>query len=266
MQPGISYILPVGIIDIDADVPVNENLKVTYFLLTGSYPLGGEPPAKVWDILGRSLVSCFTYKTFLIILEPDGLLNLYSYDPNIKEFSATSSGLNGGWNIFNMVLPTSTGFIGRWASDGNLQEYNVDDLGGIAGIGVTGTGFGAYSMITSSPYHNALFCMKPAGGMSCVQREGTQWTKFTDLGTGWDQYGMITAYSNGILAVDINGDLWFFPVGQDLTVGEKLHAGSRWDHYRRLFSYGTDLLAEDANGILWQYKFDLRGFWEVKAP
>lgn len=263
INAGESYLLPVSIRSVDNTIPVNEDLRTTYFLITGNYPLGEEPPKKAFDLNGKNLTSLFTFNNFLSVFESNGVVILYPYESSIDGFNTMGNSPNTGWNIFDTLMPYDGSFIARWGDGtGRLWRYPVDVNGNITPATEIGSGFQMFDLIVSSLYHHSLFCRKPDGELLCYPYSGT-WGNVTSLGTGWDAYSQILTYRKDILALDSSGDLWLFPVDDQRNVGERQKVGRGWNKYSRILSFGTDLLALDNDGILWQYKFDIRGFWDV---
>jgi hypothetical protein len=267
-----TYLLPVTIQSLSATANVipHDLKKTSWWVLSVNIPeepVEIAPPTNVFNVAGRNLISLFVYGNFLVTHETNGLINLYAYDASGQIFSTTSSSTNGGWNVFNTLMPSTTGFIGRWADSGNLWEYTVDQSGFLAGDFQTkGTGFNDYLTITSSVFHDALFGIKSTGELYGIKREGTQWTSIAvKMADGWNQYSNVVAYGNGILATDSNGYLWFFTVNQDLSIDSGVLTGTGWEMFQNLFVFGNNLLTI-IDDQLWMYSFDLDGYWKAVLP
>ncbi|MBN8853141.1 MAG: DUF1735 domain-containing protein [Sphingobacteriales bacterium] len=266
IEGGVSYLLPIGISKTGNGVPVNDQHDIVYLLITGSYPLGKEPPKQVFDLSGKSLISAFPYQNAFIMVETNGTFSTHEWDATNNVYKTADVFPNGGWNIFDKVLGSSTKIITRWAGSGNLWEYPFDvSKRNMAFDGVTrGTNFNNYDIISYSQQFDALLCRAPAGELSLIKRSAAAWDQKTILGTDFASYTMIEAYLNGFLCVDAGGELYFYPINNDLTLGAKAHAGSGWSKYKSIMSRGNQLLALDYGGVLWQYNFDLAGFWDIR--
>ncbi|MCC2599912.1 DUF1735 domain-containing protein [Sphingobacterium sp. FBM7-1] len=273
IEPGVSYLLPVGIAQVDSDIPVNEKLKIAYLRITGSYPLGEEPPVKVWELRGRTFKDLFIVQGALSGLEVD-LLQFWEYNNLTGVFNndpVTGLG-SGGWGVFDVTIPTPTTLIARDVNGvysgvpGSIFEYPVNVANRtLAGLGVTGIGFNAYNIMSHSAHYNAIFAKTATGDLYIIRKEGTQWSNKLKIGEGFQIYTNMVAYQNGVLAVTQDGGLWFVAISESGELSEPQLVGSGWNIYSRLMVDGNDLLAlETSSGILWRYKFDLRGIWNVR--
>lgn len=265
VEPGVSYLLPVGVAEVDAAIPINEQLRVAYIRITGTYPLGEEPPTQVFELSGRGLISVMALQGALVVVESNGLFNVYEYDGLSGKFKQESAIPNGGWNIFDLVLPTADGLITRWAGTGDIWEYglNVETRAWNADYQTKGVGFGAYDILTYSQHLRSIIARKATGELLLISKVSSQWTGVAVLGDGFDTYSMLEAYQNGLLAADNEGDLWFIELSADRTLLAPKLVGTGWNKYSKLIANNNNLLALDFSGKLWQYMFDLRGTWNV---
>jgi len=271
IEPGTSYLLPVGLAQVDADMLVNEQLSVAYIVITGTYPLGEEPPTKVWDLKGRSFKYLFTIQGALAGAEIDPL-DIYEYDNLAGVFKASPvPGLpTGGFGVFDIVIAHPAGLIARDANGvysgvpGAIFEYPVDvEKRTLSGLGVTGNGFNIYDLLTFSAGQNAIYGKKANGDLEVIRKVDGIWSSKTAIGSGYDRYTIIEAYQSGLLTMEPNGNLWYIDIAADGQLDEPRQVGSGWNRYSKLMANGDDLLALDFSGILWQYKFDLDGTWNV---
>ncbi len=266
IEPGESYLLPVGISTSGKGVAINDNLRIAYLLITGSYPLGKEPPIKVFDLAGKSIICILSYQNVIIYIENNGLLSTHEWDGLANCYGTTNIFPNGGWNIFDKVIGANGRVVTRWAGSGVLWEYPFDVASrsmGFDGV-VRGEHFNDYEIISYSKQYNALLCKKSSGELDLIQRSQTMWDIRTPLGNEFQKYRVIEAYLDGFLAIDGAGDLFFYPIKNDLSLGEMQHVGSGWNKYNTLMSKDHNLMAMDYAGILWQFNFNLAGFWEIK--
>ncbi len=266
IEGGKSYLLPIGISKAVNGIPVNEKYGVVYLLITGSYPLGKEPPKIVYDLSGKSLISAFLYQSALILVESNGVFSTHEWDAANNVYSPTDVFPNGGWNIFDMVLGSNGRLITRWAGSGMLWEYPFDvSKRSMSFDGVSrGTNFNDYDVISYSQQFDALICKTPAGELSLIKRSASAWDQKTTLSSDFADFSKIEAYLNGFLCVDQSGELFFCAINSDLSLGEKTHVGSGWSKYSKIMSRGNQLLGLDYNGVLWIYNFDLAGFWDIR--
>ncbi len=267
IEPGVSYLLPVGISSASSGFEINQKLKTVYLLITGSYPPGKEPPAKVFDLLGRSLISLVAYQNALILVETNGLFSTYEWSNENQAYGTNNIVPNGGWNIFDKVIGADNRLITRWAGTGILWEYPFDVKSraiSFEGV-VRGNNFNAYDIVSYSKAHNALICRKPGGELYLVKKSDILWDQTTLLGDSFSGFTKIEAYQDGFLAVDSQGEMFYYAVNATgLTLGTPQHVGSGWNKYRNILSKESALLAVDNGGLVWQFNFNLVGFWDVR--
>lgn len=271
IEPGTSYLLPIGMADVDADVRVNEKLKIAYILITGTYPLGEEPPTKVWDLKGKPFKYLFTIQGALAGT-PSDILEVYEYDNLAGVFKNDPvPGLpTGGFGVFNLVIAHPGGLIARDNNGvysgipGAIFEYPLNvEARTLSGLGVTGTGFNVYDRLTFSIKQNAMYGRLINGDLEVIRKSNTTWSSKTVVGSGYNKYTIIEGYQNGLLAMEPNGDLWYIDIEEDGQFVEPRQVGSGWNRYTTLIANGDKLLAVDFTGNVWQYNFDLRGIWNV---
>lgn len=265
--PGGAYLLPVGIKAVSGNVPVNESLKVAYFLLVGSYPLGKEPPTQAGEV-PDAYVSIFTYYNFLSLVQSDGggRLRSFSFNSQTGRFPTAESYSDGGWNYFSLVMPYDNRYVAR-EPNGALRTYSISSATGLASNMIPiGTGFNVYNLMTTSIVHKVIFGRNVNGElMAYPYTSGNiiSHDQAINLGTGWNDYTKIIGYADGLLALDSAGELWYFAIKADKTLADKKLVGKGWNIYKDLIAFGTDLLALDNNRILWQYKFNIGAVWEL---
>lgn len=271
IEPGRSYLLPVSITGSDITIPINDELKTAFIKITGTYPLGEEPPAKVWELRGRTFIYLLVVQGALAGSEMN-LLDIYEYDHLAGAFKYDPvPGLpTGGFGVFDIVIASPTGLIARDVNGvysgvpGSLFEYSIDVEGRtLSGIGITGNGFNAYDLLTFSANHNAIFGRMTDGSLELIRKVDGMWNGKITVGSGYDKYTIIEAYQDGLLAMESSGDLWYINIADDGQADEPRQVGSGWNKYSKLMANGDHLLALDFSGIVWQYEFDLRGTWNV---
>jgi hypothetical protein len=271
IEPGTSYLLPIGMVDVDADVPLNDKLKTAYILITGTYPLGEEPPAKVWELKGRPFKYLFTIQGALGGTASD-ILDVYEYDNLAGVFKNDPvPGLpTGGFGVFDLVIAHPGGLIARDNNGvysgvpGAIFEYPLNvEARTLSGLGVTGTGFNAYNRLTFSIKQNAMYGRMGNGDLEVIRKVNTTWSNKTAAGSGYDRYTIIEAYQDGLLAMEPNGVLWYIDIDEGGQFDEPRQVGNGWNQYSTLIANGDKLLALDFTGNVWQYNFDLRGVWNV---
>ncbi|MDR1121192.1 MAG: DUF1735 domain-containing protein [Dysgonamonadaceae bacterium] len=268
--PGQSWLLPVTIKSTDSDHAVSNTLKTVYFLISGAYPLGEEPPVQVFNTSGRIIQNLFTFYNYLVICEPvagNNAMEFYAHDAETGTFNPNYTPPQwGGWSDFNWTGAYVDAIISRYP-DGRIIWYSWDRNTAqvIANRGVLINGTDVFDKLIPSINHQCLFCVEPAGKMYAYPITGPNSVETAiEMGTGWEVYAQILMYGNNMLAVDGAGDLWLIPIDDQKNVGEKEKIGSGWNKYSHITAFGNDLLALDANGIVWLYKFDPNGFWTVK--
>lgn len=272
IEPGASYLLPVSIAEADVDIPINAGLKTAYIHIRGTYPLGEEPPTKVWDFGSRSFKYLFTIQGALAGTEMD-VLEVYEYDNSAGVFKNDPvPGLpTGGFGVFDVVIAHPNGLIARDVNGvysgvpGAIFEYPLNvEARTLSGLGVTGNGFNDYDHLTFSAKQNAIYGRKTNGELEVIRKVDATWSSKTVVGSGYDSYAIIEAYQDGLLAVEPGGNLWYIDIAEDGQLDEPRQVGSGWNKYNRLMDYGGKLLAVDFSGAVWQYNFDLRGTWNIQ--
>lgn len=267
-EAGKPYMLPISISSVDKNIPVNENLQTAYFLFTGEYPLGEEPPVQVFDATGKTIKNLFTFHNDLVVIEPnlqDGAMRFYLYDAETEMFSGYRGTLWYSWDAFVWTI-SYTDAILACQPDGTLIWYSWDKNTGnvISWLGPLGHGFNTYDKVISSINHKGLFCVAPNGKMTYLPIVGVNSLGTAiEMNTGWNIYTQILSYGSDILAIDAAGDLWLFPVDAQKNVGEKKKIGSGWNKYSHVTAFGNDLLTLGADGIVWKYNFNKNGFWDI---
>lgn len=263
IEPFQSYMLPVGISD-NATASINDALKTTYYVITGSYAPGEVPRAKALSLGDSAGTILFDFNGSLIRLQPsNGALLLYPEMEN-GEFGEPRA-IGQGWNIFNMVFYYGGNrLIGRWNDSGNLTQYNIDANGNFGASATVGFGWNIFTKII--PYKGALLGVDAAGNMTMYPLEegGFNFGKIKSIGSGWQSFTQLFAYGNSLLAIDTNGDMYQYPLSEEGEFGNRKKVGSGWDMYQLVITSGTDLLALDADGELWRYKFNPAGLWPLK--
>lgn len=265
IQPSKSYLLPISITAVGNGIPVNDNLRTLYLLITGAYAPGDEPPIKVFTLSDKSPIAAFPYQNAFIEVQSNGLFHTHEWDDQNKVYNPADVFPNGGWNIFNKVIGGNNELITRWAGTGDLWEYafDVSSRSISSDYSAHGKGFNEYDMMSYSNQFDALLCRKPTGELYLIKRGPTMWDIVTHLGDGFSKYIMLTAYQDGFLCVDAQGEMFFYPIKSDLSLGDMIHVGSGWNKYQSIISNGAQLQALDNNGVVWQYNFTLAGFWKV---
>ncbi len=268
MLPGKSYLLPIGISEVEgSELPLNESLTTTYFLFNGAYPLGEEPPVKVFDGSASTPVTPFTYGNYLTFISANNnRVYWFAYNSAAGTFNQAETGSDGDWGVlFNRVMPVPGGWVARW-TDGRLQTYTVTQTIGLAFYATyADRNYNDFDLMTTSMYHSALIGRQAGGELSLMTFDfaGNGVGAPVSLGTGWDEYIMIEGYRNGLLAVDSAGDMWFCTIDTAGTVGVKQLVGKGWNKYTRLVEFGERLIGVDARGTMWRYNFDIRAVWDI---
>lgn len=265
IKPSVSYLLPIGITTVGNGIPVNGNLRILYLLITGAYAPGDEPPIRVFNLTDNSPIAVFPYQNALVEVQSNGLFHTYEWDDQNKVYNSTDVFPNGGWNIFDRVIGGNNELITRWAGTGDLWEYafDVSSRSMTSDYAAHGKGFNEYDIMSYSDQFDGLLCRKPTGELYLIKRGTKMWDIVTQLGDGFSKYIMITAYQGGFLCIDAQGEMYFYPIKSDLSLGNMTHVGSGWNKYQSIISNGTQLQALDNNGVVWQYNFTLAGFWKV---
>ncbi len=258
-----SYLLPVTM---DAnDVTINQDLKTVYFLITGSYAPGNVPRTKLFQ-LEKDYISLFEYQGNIIEHSKSGEIIAFPYVQESNSFSPGITINSGGWELFHSIITIHDHLVGLSRTTGDLIKYPIKGLTILPGIEF-GFGFGAhFDMIL--PYKNAILCRKPiANGAELVKYplspDMTWGWPYPSLGGGWN-FNNIIPYTDCLLAIEDNGDMWRYPLTDDGVLGSRTKVGSGWNMYKKVFPYKTDLIAVDNDNVLWLYKFNLRGFWALK--
>lgn len=262
MLPFETYLLPISITN--ADVKINNAIRTTYYIITGSYSPGEVPREKVYSFGANAGTIMFDFGGKLIHRTPAGQLLLHPV-ANDGTFEAPSQ-IGGGWDIFNMVFYYGGNrLIGRDASGGgDITQYVIDANGNFGASKKIGYGWGIFSHII--PYKGALLGINGGGSMTMYPLEADDFNygQIRQIGIGWHAFTQIIPYQNSLLTIDANGNLYQYPLSDDGNFGARKHVGSGWDMYPLVFASGTDLLALDNDGDLWRYKFNPAGFWPLK--
>ncbi|MBO9634623.1 MAG: DUF1735 domain-containing protein [Chitinophagaceae bacterium] len=260
--PFETYLLPISITN--ADVKINNAIRTTYYIITGSYSPGEVPRQKVYSFGPNAGTTMFDFGGKLIRKTPVGQLLMYPV-ANDGTFE-TPSQIGVGWDIFNMVFYYGGNrLIGRAASGGgDITQYVIDANGNFGASKKIGIGWGIFSHII--PYKGALLGINGGGSMTMYPLEADDFNygQIRQIGIGWNTFTQIIPYQNSLLTIDANGNLYQYPLSDDGNFGARKHVGSGWDMYPLVFASGTDLLALDDAGDLWRYKFNPAGFWPLK--
>jgi hypothetical protein len=264
------YLLPIGIKQIGGSkAPVEEDLRVTYFLINGSYLPGQVPREKVYSFGHEVTLPIFTmYGSDLVRLDEGGGLQLFQVQADGTY--ANTRQIGWGWEgmQFMMYARDRIVVLNQWS---NLTQYFFDANYNYQSQGDFGWGWGGtlnlfpfkdrgLVAITAAGDLNR-FPMTDDGGWNYDGANGGYGT----IASGWGSYPILFCSGNNVMSVDNAGNLWANPLSDTYALGTRRQAGTGWDIYTKLIPCGDDLLALDANGDLWRYKFSPDAFWPLKA-
>lgn len=267
IEPFKTYMLAVTMQDAGGKTNVNEALKTTYFLVTGSYAPGEVPREKAasFGAAGGSFLIGFNDK--LIRRDPaNGNLLLYKPDA-AGVYNTTPATIGAGWDAFNLAFYYGGNRLIARNKDGgqDIVQFGIDPNGNL-GQGVTvGFGWSIFSKII--PYKGLLLGIDAAGNMTKypLKEDGAfDYGNISGIGAGWNTFVNIFPYGDALIAIEANGNMWQYPLTENGVFGSRVQVGSGWDMYVNVIPSGTDLLGQDAQGELWRYKFNPNGLWPLK--
>jgi hypothetical protein len=262
------YLLPVRIKGNDGDIPVKDDLRTAFFLITASYAPGQVPRDHMVKIENGDL-SIFQWgagsTAALIVRRPDN--NMWRYPYNGNGTFAAPVQIGSGWGDVDIFFP----FINppnndRWITrrkDGAIVHHLWTPTGGYISSAQTGAGWNNNDLIIG--HRGNVYNRNITTGVL------TRWTYITGFTGGpysvpgtWASFTQIVPYKNTLLGVEPNGDLIEHQMGADGALGAVRKVGSGWDMYKKIFQFENDLFAVDNNGDVWRYQFNPIGFWALK--
>lgn len=267
IEPFKTYMLAVTVNDAGGKANVNETLKTTYFLITGSYAPGEVPREKAasFGATGGNFLIGFNDK---LIRRDPATGNLLLYKPDAAGvYNTTPVNIATGWDAFNLGFYYGGNRLIARNKDGgqDILQFGIDANGNL-GQGVTvGFGWGIFSKIV--PYKGLLLGIDGAGNMTKypLKEDGSfDYGNIAGIGAGWNTFVNIFPYGDALIAIEANGDMWRYPLTENGAFGDRTKVGSGWDMYVNVIPSGTDLLGQDAQGDLWRYKFNPNGLWPLK--
>lgn len=154
-----------------------------------------------------------------------GVLSLYDVGQLrhlTKHDTPRRTRIGGGWNVYDRIVPATTGLVARDRT-GVLWSY--------AAVG--------------------------DGTLTARKRVGGGWNIYDKLTSGSDLTG---DSRDDLLATDKAGVLWLYPGRGDGTYAVRRRVGGGWGVYNELTASGNlggaaagDLVARDRSGVLWLY-------------
>jgi hypothetical protein len=244
--------------------------------LTGGVPAGGV----LGDVNGDGIDD-------ILAIDPAGNLWLY---PNTGSgdatmFAAPRSQVGIGWTGYTMAAvaslygPAQAGIVAIDPA-GNLWYYPNTGGSGLGTFGAPtqiGIGWNGYTVAGIANLNSApglgIVAIDPAGNLWYYPGTGgTGMSTFGSrilVGTGWTGYtaDVTDFYGNGhsdVLAVDPNGNLWYYPNSYPTgsgtsTFGAPIQVGSGWQGWQAV-DFGelngggqADIFGIDPSGNLWYY-------------
>ncbi len=110
-----------------------------------------------------------------------------------------------------------------------------------------------------------LYCRKPNGELMVYPLTGDlDWANsgIRSLGSGWN-HPVIFGYENSLIAIDVDGVMWSYPILGDGQLGLARKRGTGWDGHENIVVANGDLLCVDFRGTVWRIAFDDKGFWAL---
>ena len=268
------YLLPL-VLKTD-DVKMNEELNVTYYLVSASYKPGDVPRTEVNANIIEP-IEMFAYNDVCLLTRTaDGTIRRYGYEPTTETFSAPTVVQEnwttdmapyisaGGNNTLQVVNQFWTWIVIPANEDGtqisSLSEYTSIITGGC----------GIFDR-TIWNAHPSGFLARWGNGTGNIQYYpmSADWQTLggagVTTGLNFSVYDKIFVYGSDLIGIDAAGDMWLHEFSSaDNTFGSPVKKGSGWEDFTHVTSFGTNLVARDRDGKLWMYAFDLRGFWALK--
>ena len=265
MQSNSSYLLPVCIMDVDGETKLNEEYKITYFLITGSFEPGNVPREKVLSFGVKDVGLLFCKNEELIRRDVEG--NMLLYQPGEDGIFGDSRQFGSGWQFMDILfyMPYNR-ILGRDAPSTNINQYIIDDNYNFLGQRTIGWGWGDFSDII--PFKDLMvLALTPDGDIRKFplnQNGDWDYGNIISIGDGFNIYTHVFSYQSSLITIDEAGNMWQIPMTDDGVLSSKRSIGTGWDMYVKVICCNTDLLALDENGDLWRYKFDPNYFWPLK--
>lgn len=261
-----SYMLPVGIKQTSERESIVESLRVTYFVLTGSYLPGQVPREKVYSFGQEVTKPIFCRNQDLIRIDEDDNLQVYKLQEDGTYGAPRRIGQGWGGVDFMFYLPDNR-FVCRnpWL---NLTQYYIDEDYNFGFQRDIGWGWNNNKSIFAFK-DLAILSVHDGGNLvkyPINQNGDFDFGNISDIeSTGWGNYSQVLSYENNIIAVESNGNMWIMPLTDSFQAGTRRKIGTGWDIYNKIFQCGEDLLAVDKNGDLWRYEFNPTAFWPLKG-
>ncbi len=261
LEPFKPYLLPITV---EAEgAPVNEALQTVYFEVIASFGPGEAPREKILSLGAdqRNLLIPFVDGK-LIVRDEDGALQLYATDD--AGVFGNPVQIGAGWQIFNQIFYFEPDRVVGIATD--VIQYQVDGNGGFGSSRTIGWGWNIFEKIF--PYKHFLIGVRPDGLTTAYpynEQGDLDGANIRDIASDWNRYEQLFAYGSSLLGIEADGTLWQIPMSETNMPQQRVQLGSGWDMYQSVVASGNDLLAIDESGDLWRYKFDVKGFWPLKA-
>lgn len=158
----------------------------------------------------------FSNQTGVIARFPDGGLRLYALRAD-GTFAPTKT-IGSGFHIFDPFFAYGDDLMGR-KDNGELWIYPLDANGkfGTAST-ITGT-WNQYVQMWGSFSANVVIGLTSDGKLWSIPISGGAAGTAVEIGQGWDRFNLISSFGNDLIAREPDGDLWYYPVEANGTLG-----------------------------------------------
>lgn len=257
-----TYLLPISIKNSSGTEPINESLRTTYYLITGSYQPGSVPCEKVYSF-GKALANpiCICNTDMVYMNEENNLAYIKLNDDGTY---GTPTVFAYGWAGCTWLAYMPEYLVARY--NGNINCYNINDSYVIGSQSSPGQGWEGFKQLVLFKDLGILAVSGDALNKYPFVSGGITFD-FPNCGTfvssGWGNYNYIFSYKDHIIAVDSAGDMWAFSLSDSFVLGAPRKIGTGWDMYTSVMACGDELLAIDSAGDVWRYEFNLAAFWPL---
>jgi Domain of unknown function (DUF1735). len=259
-----NYLLPLRIAE--AGAKINERLSVTYYAFSVGYAPGQVPRELVLS-LGTDWGNILSNGARGSLIRRNTANDILVYMPDADgKFTDPPRTVATNWDASeSFYYVNETALVVRnypyWAG---LFSFRIDEDHGLpqAAPFWLGDFWDRYVIV---PYRDYFLTIDADG---IIRRQGA----FTDvnapkteIASGFPAYKQVLSYqNNALLALEENGNLWYYPMSELAVPAARKQVGSGWDMYEKIIVSGADILALDGAGDIYRYRFNPSGFFPLK--